>query len=445
MKMLLVEPTNIHAGLRSKFRVPPLALGVLASLTPSDWEVKIVQEPQDNIDFNEDVDLIGITAATNTVTRGYQIADEFRKRGKKVIMGGIHPTAMPEESLHHCDCVCIGEAEHIWKTMLSDFKEGKLRKTYKQKMHTDFDSYVPPDRSRMVFKRSLFFNVATVETSRGCPYNCDFCSVGLMHGRKIRHRPLKPLLEEIEGLNTKALFFVDNNIICNPDYSKKLFTEMIPLKKKWAAQATISMVKNRELMKLAKASGCFGLLVGIESVVEKGFTQYSKSVKDLEELREALHILKDHGIAVLGTMVFGNDFDTHDTIRRSLDNLLTLDLVTASLGILIPYPGTKIARVFNQENRILTNDWSLYDINHLVFKPKEFDYTEFLLEMQNLRRQYFSAANIARRSMSHAGNSVWYGLGLNLAMKLHNKLDTHPENTVLGEEALVNTPANKPC
>lgn len=445
MRLLLIEPANQHASLKNSFRVPPLSLGVLAGLTPPDWEVKIVQEPGDTIDFDEDVDFVGITATTNNVKRGYEIAHEFRRRGKKVIMGGIHPTVMPGEALLHCDSVCIGEAEPLWKEILKEFKQGKLKKIYRQKEFFDLDLYTSPKRELMPHRRSFFFDVGTVETSRGCPYNCDFCSVSTIHGGRIRYRPLKSVIREIESIENKNLFFVDNNIVPHVRNAKKLFREMIPLRKRWTAQATISMVKDHELVKLAAASGCFGLLIGIESVVQDGFKKYSKSLKGLDELKVALKLLKDNGIGILATMVFGNDFDTRDTMRESLHNLLELDLASASLGILIPYPGTKLAEDLERQNRILSRDWNYYDINNLVFKPKNFSCEEFMEEMHILRKKYFSLSSILSRALSHSGNSFWIALGVNIAMRAHNRANSVPDFIKVAEENIAEALVNKPC
>ena len=421
MVLNLIEPVNKHAGMRSEFRVPSLVLELLASRTPPDWDVRILQEPFDRIDFDQEVDLVGITVVTNTANRAYAIADEYRKRGKKVVMGGIHPTILPREALEHCDAVCLAEGETIWPEILLDFKNGKLRPLYKQERTTDLEDYPLLNRENIFRRRSRFFDIGTIETSRGCPYECDFCSVSIIHGRKIRNRPLKPVLKEMESINNRLLFFVDNNIISSIPYAKQLFREMIPLKKRWTAQATISFANDRDLVKLASDSGCFGLLVGLESVVEEGFQQYKKSLGSLAELKEALKLLKDHGISVLATMVFGHDFDTKDTIRRTLDYLLDLDLISASLGILVPYPGTKLAHRLEQQNRLLSKDWSLYDINNLLFKPRNFSCDEFVEEMQELRKKFFSLPSATKRIISHAGNSIWVGIGLNVAMSLHNK------------------------
>jgi len=277
LKLLLIEPANKFALNKRKFHfleniartayydVPPLALGVIAALTPSDWEIKILQEPKDMVDYDENADLVGITAATHNVKRGYEIAREFRRRGKKVIMGGIHPSVMVEEALNFCDAVCVGEAELVWKEVLEDLKKGELKKVYKAREVFDLSQYSPPRRDLFPKKKEAFYSPSTIEASRGCPYNCDFCSVSITHGKVIRYRPVKSIIQEMESIDNKRLFFVDNNIISSFQKAKELFSAMVPLKKQWTAQATISIVKDQKLLELASKSGCYGLLIGIET------------------------------------------------------------------------------------------------------------------------------------------------------------------------------------
>jgi radical SAM superfamily enzyme YgiQ (UPF0313 family) len=432
LKLLLIEPANRLAIKKNKlhffeniargdyFRVPPLALGVLAGLTPPEWEIKILQEPVDRIDFDEEVDIVGITAATHTVKRGYEIADEFRKRGKMIIMGGIHPSVLYNEALQHCDAVCIGEAEAIWKNILNDAKQGKLRKTYRSKEPFDLKYYTSPRRDLFPKRPSLFYSLGTIEASRGCPYNCDFCSVSNVHGKKIRYRPIDNIIPEMESIHSKRIFFVDNNIIANFKHSKELFREMIPLKKRWTAQATISIVKDQELLKLTSDSGCFGLLVGIESVTPEGFQKYNKSMKNLEELKEALKILKEYRIGVLAHMIFGNDFDTPESIWKSIENLMELDITSATLGIMVPYPGTKLASDLEKQNRILTRDWDHYDIHHLLFRPLNFTIKEFLEEMQNIRKEFFRIKAILSRTFNYRSPIAFV---FNISSRAHNRVN----------------------
>ena len=186
----------------------------------------------------------------------------------------------------------------------------------------------------------------------------------------------------------------------------------------------MSIAKDRELLKLASDSGCYGLLIGIESLTREGFKKYTKNPHNLDELREALRIIKGHGIGVLAHMVFGNDFDTKETLQESIENLMKLEVVSATLGILVPYPGTKLASKLEKQNRILTRDWDYYDIHHLVYQPKNFSCDEFLEQMKNIRKQYFSVKNILSRSIRHRGPNA---LGHNITSCSHNRVNHNLE------------------
>jgi radical SAM superfamily enzyme YgiQ (UPF0313 family) len=425
MKLLLIEPSNRVASVIDRLPVPPLSLGVIAALTPPEWEVRIVQEPYDTVDLESEIDLVGITAGTTNVRRGYQLADEFRRHGRPVIMGGIHPSVLPSEALAHCDSVCIGEAETIWKGILEDCLAGKLRPTYRQDVPTDLDSYVSPRRELLPARTPFLLDIGTIETSRGCPYACEFCSASTVYGRKVRERSMDGLCAEIEAMRTRSLFFVDNNIFTNPHRTKNLFREIAPLKRRWAAQASLSFAADRELVELAARSGCFGLFIGLESVAAEGHNTYRKNAGNLEEMKERLRVLREHGIGVHASVIFGHDFETRDTIRRSLDTLLSLDIVTATFGILTPLPGTVIAARLEAEGRVFSKNWDCYDLNHLVFTPRSISCGDFLSDMRAMRKSFFSARATIRRVLK-SGSPLLLGVGYNMAVRAHHRIGKAP-------------------
>jgi radical SAM superfamily enzyme YgiQ (UPF0313 family) len=425
MRLLLIEPSNRRASVIDRLPVAPLSLGVIAALTPPDWEVSIVQEPYDRLDLESDFDLVGITAGTTNVRRGYQIADEFRKRGKRVIMGGIHASVLPSEALGHCDSICIGEAESIWRCILDDFRAGRLRKIYRQEQPTDLESYTPPRRDLLPVRKPFLLDIGTIETSRGCPYACEFCSASTIYGRRVRERPMKSLLPEIERMQNRSLFFVDNNIFTSVDRTKKLFREIAPLKKRWAAQASLSFAADRELVELTARSGCFGLFIGLESVAAEGHNSYRKNAGSLEEMKERLRVLREQGIGVHASLIFGHDFETKDIIRRSLDTLLSLDVVSATFGILTPLPGTLIAAKLEAQGRVFSKNWDCYDLNHLVFVPKNISCDQFLEEMRAMRRVFFSVKATVRRIL-RSGTAFPLALAYNMAVRGHHRIGKAP-------------------
>jgi radical SAM superfamily enzyme YgiQ (UPF0313 family) len=223
----------------------------------------------------------------------------------------------------------------------------------------------------------------------------------------------------MEQIQRRRLFFVDNNIVANEDKAKELFSALKPLHKRWTAQASISIADNPELTKAAADAGCYGLLIGIESITDRGLANYKKSKNDFSALKNSIHILKDNGIAVLAHMVFGNDFETKESMAETLERLFELDVASATLGILVPYPGTEFTKRLETENRITTHDWNLYDIHHLVFNPLNFSKSEFVREVQSLREQYFSYWNIFVRTIRYKNPVVF---GFNLASRSHNRI-----------------------
>lgn len=368
MKILLISPcVDLEIRTPKGIMIPQLSLHILYGLSPSEFSVKIIEEELEDINFDEECDLVGISCMTANAPRAYFIAQQFRERGKKVVLGGIHPTIQPDEVLKYADSVVIGEAEGVWEQLLEDVKNGKLKRTYRVKYPT-LERYIST-KSKNSGKKRLF-DVIPIMTTRGCPYNCEFCCVHDLFGKRLRHAPVKHVVRDIEQSNGKLFMFLDDNIIGDPKYAKELFTAIKPLNIKWAGQASISFSRNMELMKLARESGCGALFFGLETVSKDQMKEMRKSIKDINMLGEAIKSIKDIGIHFHASMVFGFDNDTKDTFYETLQFLNKNRIGTASFNILTPYPGTRLYDRLKRENRILTEDWKYYDHNTVVFKPK---------------------------------------------------------------------------
>jgi radical SAM superfamily enzyme YgiQ (UPF0313 family) len=371
MRLLLVTPKWPDESLWGQihFRFPYLSLTTLAALTDKDWDISIVDENTQDLDYSDLPDLVAISLMTPLAKRGYRIAQAFRTRGVPVVLGGIHPTMMKDEAKAHADVVVVGEAEQVWPKVLSDFKRGDLKPFYEAIRFCDLDGMAIPRRD--LLKKNAYFFVNTTQTTRGCPFDCDFCSVTSFYGRTYRVRPVDNVISEIDDWRGGFVFFVDDNIAGIPSFAKKLFTELVPLRIKWFSQASIRIVKDRELLSLAQRSGCKGLFIGFESLSQQTLQAMGKSMNLADEYKEAVKIIHDHGIGIQGSFIFGTDNDDMSVFSDVLRFIEKTHMEAALFSVLTPFPGTKIQKVLHGEGRIIHCDWDKYDMNHVVFRPKK--------------------------------------------------------------------------
>jgi radical SAM superfamily enzyme YgiQ (UPF0313 family) len=394
MKLLLVSPSHkfVKKVLKA-IKIPQLALHILASLTPNDVDITVIDEEIREIDFSLDFDLVAVSCMTATANRSYQLSDMYRERGSKVVLGGIHPTILPQEAIQHADAVVIGEAEGCWADVINDFRKGTLQKLY----------HVPsPDLSKYPFPRRDFhidkalFNCVGLLTTRGCPYACEFCSVTDFYGRKIRHRPVSMVVEDIKRSGSKTFLILDDNVTGHPEYSKELFEALIPLGIRWIGQSSISMAKDKEMLKLCRKSGCAALFFGIESVSPSSLTGMKKSLKSIEETEEAIKSIQDNGIAFHPSIILGFDTDTKAIFDDTLEFLARTKLPTMALHVLTPYPGTRIYQRFRDQGRIISQDWSHYDHSTVVFQPKNMTPQELAEGHYYVQSEFYSFSSILR-------------------------------------------------
>jgi radical SAM superfamily enzyme YgiQ (UPF0313 family) len=395
MKILLVSPCKDPDLKKSKLlMIPQLALHLIAGLTPPEHEVHILEEELECIDLEEDCDLVGISCMTSNASRAYSLAREYRKRGRAVVLGGVHPTLLPDEALQHCDAVVVGEAEGVWEQVVTDAKAGKLQRLY-HRPYPSLDRYVGMGNRRNTKKR--LFDVVPVMTTRGCPYSCEFCCVHDIFGRRIRHVPVDNVVRDIEESGGKIFIFLDDNIIGDPVYAKQLFRAIKPLKIKWVGQASLSFIKDEEMMRLASNSGCKGLFFGLESVSLAQLKRMRKAIKEIEKIGEAVRKIKDIGIYFHASMILGFDSDTKDTFADTLDFLERNRISSASINVLTPYPGTEVFRSFKQEGRLLNQDWRYYDHSTVVFQPKNMSPFELQAGRLWMLKQFTRMSSTLRR------------------------------------------------
>jgi len=396
MKLELIQPAREANTVKSrKSLTPPINLGVIAALTPPDIEVAVTDENITIVDLEKDVDLVGITTLTVTANRAYEIADSFRARGITVILGGIHASLLPEEAAQHADSVVIGEAEDLWAIVIADFQAGNLKPTYKAEKRPTLKNL--PMVRRDLFDRSKYLGKNTVFTTRGCPFDCTFCSVTTYFGKSYRNRPIDEIVAEIKTLpQNEIIFFMDDNIAGNPKFAKELFRALILLKIRWLSQCSVTIAHDDELLSLAAQSGCIDLFLGIESISTASLAEVGKKINKVEEYEEVIRKIHDHGIAIHGFFIFGFDEDDAEVFDRTADFAIKNKIETAQFDLLTPYPGTKFYDKIMAEGRLLSTDWSRYGYE-LLFEPKKISAETLHRKQQEVWRKFYSLPSIYRR------------------------------------------------
>jgi len=397
MNILLIQPTfnknTLFYRFSWKFTLEiPYALQYLAAIIPKEYNLKLINENQEKINFDEEADIIGLSCISANVDRGYEIADEFRKRGKTVILGGYHPTAMPEEAKKHADCVVIGDSETLWPKLIQDFKTNKLKPFYTQDA-TPYPEIIPSLR-RDLFKGIYLF--APIEATRGCQNRCKFCSITHTKKYYIKRR-VEDVISEIKTIKHKIISFYDPSLISDVEYATTLLNELKKLNKKILCQGTIDILsKNEKLIKLSKDAGCIGWNIGLETISQKNIKDISKTTNIVNTYKPVIKKIKSYGMDISGGIVFGFDNDTPDIFDDTLELIYDWDIDIVGFHILTPFPGTPLFRQFENEDRILTRDWSKYDLEHVVFKPKNMSPEELEEGIRNISRKFYSASNLTK-------------------------------------------------
>lgn len=373
MKILLISPDlqgSIFRYSRREvryFSFPRLTLPLLAALTPAEHSVRLVDESVEDIDFHAEADLVGISLLTFLAPRGYEIADRFRQRGTKVVLGGMHASALPEEALLHADSVVIGEAEEIWPSLLEDFQRGELKRIYRNERRPCLEGLPRPRLD--LLKREGYLNANCVQATRGCPFGCDFCSVTDFFGNSYRLRPVEEVVAEVASL-AGDFIFVDDNIAGSRAYAKELFSALIPLGKKWGSQCNLALAEDSELLDLAARSGCTHMFMGIETISQANLNGLRKSFNRTSKYEDYLARFHDQGIVINAGMIFGMDEDDDSVFPTTVEFLEKNRVELTLFNILTPLPGTRLYEQLEREDRIIDRDWTHYDGRHVVFRPK---------------------------------------------------------------------------
>jgi radical SAM superfamily enzyme YgiQ (UPF0313 family) len=402
MKFLLINPTSpnwrVQKGVRPRkstqmFRFSMLSSLYVAAAVPQPFQTVVVDEEVESFDFDSVADLFGISFMTYNAPRAYEIADELRRRGKTVIVGGYHPTLLPEEAAAHADAVCIGEAETNVPRMIADFCAGTLQKFYRGGL-ADLRTLQIPDRR--LIQGGLYAPVTAVQATRGCPNECRFCSISSFFGHRFRARPVENVVAEIGPLGTHLLF-MDDNLTADQDYAKELFSRMIPLNKRWYSQCSVSIAYNDELLTLAAKSGCRGLFLGLESLSEENLSGWSKGSNKARDYEGIIRKIHAAGIGIIAGIVFGYDWDTTRVFPETLDFLLRNNVDALQATILTPFPGTPLYAEMNAQGRLTDHNWAHYDFRHVVFNPAHMSPHDLRRGHDWVLGRFYSGRSVAQR------------------------------------------------
>ena len=399
MKILLINPGLTSASgekrkKRSKGLFPPLNLALIAAYTPRHHQIELVDVHITELNPNCNPDLVGITVMTAFAPRAYQLADRFRARGIPVVLGGMHPSALPEEALRHADAVVVGEAEQTWAKVIDHAEQGRLKGVYRSEGYPDLKEMLIPRRG--LWRAEDYLVPQTVQTTRGCPYSCSFCAVSNFFGRTYRFRPVTEVIKEVKSLPGKLITFVDDNITGNFQYAKELFRQLKPAKKYWVSQASLNMAADEELLRLAAGSGCLGMFIGLESISPENLQSIGKKV-NLVNIKQAVKKIQRHGIGIEGAFIFGMEHDDENVFERTLSFAEELRLEGAQFGVLTPLPGTKLYRELESAGRIFDRNWSHYTVNRVVFTPLQMSARRLQEGLDWAWGKFFSYPSILKR------------------------------------------------
>jgi radical SAM superfamily enzyme YgiQ (UPF0313 family) len=378
--LLLVNPVNAARtgfSINRSSRFPPLGLGIVAALTPPPWRVELVDENFDQFSYR-DADLVAITAFTSAANRAYEIASIYRGEGVPVVMGGIHASMRPEEAGQFVDAVVVGEVESVWNRVLEDAVAGALRPTY---VGHPLDAATLGYARRDIYSPNYQF--ATIQTSRGCPLDCDFCSVTAFNGRRYRRRPADQVLDELETIDADLLFFVDDNIIgygaASRDLALQIFRGMVErgMNKRWFCQASVNIADDLEVLEWASRAGCRMIFLGIEAEDDEALAAVNKRLnlkRGPDAYGEIFHRIHQAGIAVLGAFIFGMDGDTPEKLFRRAEYIVHSGVDVMQCTAMTPLPGTRLFETLRRQGRLLyedfPRDWDRYNLTEVVHQPQ---------------------------------------------------------------------------
>jgi radical SAM superfamily enzyme YgiQ (UPF0313 family) len=433
MNILLVQPSRLNSDgsvYRNKFRwLLGMSLPYIAGLTPSEHCVKIVDDCLDKIPYDLHWDVVGITFMSHQAPRAYEIAREFRERKVPVIMGGFHVSLGAKEVLDHADAVVVGEAEYSWPKALNDLGAGHLQRVYKADEFSDLKGLPSPRYDLVDLKRYKIPNIP-IQTTRGCPWACNYCEVTQVYGGKYRFRPVDEVIQEIKDMVCKTgrrfLYFVDDNFGASRNRAMALMEKLIPMGIKWTGLCTMSIGDDPKFLDMMRRSGCVHINMGMESISPDSLKNINKSQNMAGEYEKQIAVVRKAGIDFSINVMFGLDGDTIKVFDLTREFLIKNKVPSSYMFILAPRIGTKIREQMVRENRILTDDWTRYCGYEPVHQPKRMSLSELHDGFWRVQKQFYSISSIVRRLLLPPQPYTFQSLPMNLAFYWSIKRGIHP-------------------
>lgn len=401
-KILFIQPTiyDDYGRLVKKDRLyfVGLAFPILAALTPPDWEVEICLETIENIPFDSDAPVIGIGGMGHAANRGKDIALEFKKRGKIVIMGGPMVSLVPEIAKEYCDSVIVGDAEEVWKDVIRDIESNTLKPVYKKQL-TSLSTPLP--RYELILGKKIG-DFLPVQAGRGCPNSCSFCSIYCMYRNRYLRREISEVIRDVKyvkALGFKKFLLIDDNIISDTEYTKELCKELKPLHMKWMSQCAIDIARNEELLKIMVESGCYMLSFGLESINRDSLADINKTWCRPEEYKELISKVVDAGIDIASEMIVGVDSDTKESLAATIDFIKNTPITAPKFYIMTPIPGTDLYQQMKEANRLVEGDIFIYSPSRAVITHPNMTTQEINQMYWLMYNRTYTIKNILRRTI----------------------------------------------
>jgi len=408
MHVTLIQPCigRVNGAKVNRTRViESLSIATLAGLTPEDVALTFFDERLEDIDFDRETDLVGITTETLNARRAYEISAEYRRRGVPVVLGGLHPSLLPAEAARHADSVLVGQAENRWEQVIRDRQHDRLQAVYHGDPAPAFGETAP---DRTVFQGKNYLPVQLVEFGRGCTYRCDFCSVHNFYGGRYAARPLDTLVSEIERWGRRNILFVDDNLFSSRRTLEAVCRALESLRVNWVGQASIAITQDERALDRIVASGCKGLLLGFESIEPENLRQMNKRCNGgIETYREGIRKLKQRHLKIYGSFVMGYDHETRESIQETVAFAVDQKLTIATFYPLTPFPGTALYQRLQREKRLLREDWWLHPdarYGDIFFHPRNMPAEELAERCTQARRDFYSAGSVLARALDFRGN-----------------------------------------